>query len=61
MKLLRKLFMHVTTNLAEYYTLFIIVVAIPAVVGVITSVIWGVLLSLLVQAAIGVLYVRGSK
>jgi len=46
---------------AEYYTLLVIVVALPVVVGFITSALWGLLLSFLAQAIIGVLYLKGGN
>lgn len=51
---------HIIDNIAEYYILFVIVVALPIAVSLLTSYKWGVLLSFLLQAAIGVLYIKGS-
>lgn len=48
-------------DFAEYYTLLVIVVALPVVVGLITSALWGLLLSFLAQAVIGVLYLKGGN
>lgn len=48
-------------DFAEYYTLFVIVVALPIVVGIITSAAWGFLLSFMAQAVIGVLYLKGGN
>jgi uncharacterized integral membrane protein len=46
---------------AEYYTLLVIVVALPVVLGFITSALWGLLLSFLAQAIIGILYLKGGN
>lgn len=51
---------HILENLAEYYVLFVIVLAIPISVALLTSLKWGVLLSFVLQAIIGVLYIKGS-
>lgn len=48
-------------DFAEYYTLIVLVVALPMVVGVMTSVEWGLLLSFTIQALIGIFYLKGGN
>lgn len=56
-----KVFYGIKTNLAELYTMLVLFVAFPAVVGFITHVEWGLLLSFMLQAVVGVLYIRGKE
>jgi hypothetical protein len=58
--LIKRVLRDIGNNFAELYTLFVMVVAIPTVVGFMTEFIFGVFLSLLLQALIGVLYVKGK-
>lgn len=51
----------VIEDFAEYYTLIVLVVALPTVVGVITSIEWGLLLSFTTQALIGIFYLKGGN
>ena len=61
MKLLRNVATNLSKNAAEYYTLLVLIVAIPFCVGVVTELKWGLLLSFVVQGVIGVLYIRGKS
>lgn len=56
-----KVFRGVLDNLAEYYTMLVLFVALPAVVAHLTAVSWGLLLSFMIQAIVGILYIRGRK
>jgi hypothetical protein len=56
---MQKITKHISDNLAEYYVLLVIVVAVPLSVSLLTSVKWGLFLSFLLQAFIGVLYIKG--
>lgn len=60
MGLIKRIAQDIGNNFAELYTLFVLVVAIPVVVGYMTEFMLGVFLSLLLQALIGVLYVKGK-
>lgn len=51
----------VIEDFAEYYTLIVLVVALPMVVGVMTSIEWGLLLSFTTQALIGIFYLKGGN
>lgn len=51
----------VIEDFAEYYTLIVLVVALPMVVGVMTTVEWGLLLSFTIQALIGIFYLKGGN
>lgn len=61
MKQIGKLINNVKNNLAEYYTLASIVVALPLIVALLTDVRWGLLLSFTAQSIIGILYIKGKK
>lgn len=58
---IKRLTKHLKQNIAEYYTLLIIAVAIPSAVGAIVGQEWGILLSFVLQGVIGVLYIKGSS
>lgn len=51
----------VIEDFAEYYTLIVLVIALPAVVSLITSIEWGLLLSFTIQALIGIFYLKGGN
>lgn len=57
---MEKIKQHILDNIAEYYVLFAIVLAIPVAISLLTSYKWGILLSFVFQAVIGVLYVKGT-
>jgi len=58
---LKKFIKNIKDNFAEYYTLLMIAVATPLAVGLLFGFVWGLLLSFVLQALIGVFYIRGSK
>lgn len=51
----------VIEDFAEYYTLIVLVIALPVVVSLITSIEWGLLLSFTIQALIGIFYLKGGN
>ena len=51
----------VIEDFAEYYTLIVLVIALPVVVSLITSIEWGLLLSFTIQAVIGIFYLKGGN
>lgn len=57
----KKVYFSVKNNAAELYTMFVLFVGVPTAVAWITSLEWGVLLSFVFQAVIGVLYLRGKE
>lgn len=59
--MLKNLFTSVKQNISELYTGIVLVVFIPLVVGFLTDLLWGLLLSFAVQATIGILYIRKDK
>lgn len=59
--MLENLLASIKSNLSEVYTGLVLVIFIPLVVGFLTTVFWGLLLSFIIQAVIGVLYIRNSK
>lgn len=61
MNSLKKFIKNVKDNFAEYYTLFIIAVAVPVAVGSLAGLQWGLLLSFVLQALIGIFYIRGKQ
>jgi hypothetical protein len=61
LKPLQKFTNNVKENFADYYTLVVIVVILPTIVGYITDVKWGFLLSFVIQAILGILYVKASN
>jgi len=48
-------------NISEIYTGLVLIVFIPTTVGFITNLCFGLLLSFLIQATIGILIIRKSK
>lgn len=57
-----KLFSGVKNNFAELYTMAALFVAVPVAVGLLADWKWGLLLSVVLQAVVGVLYiVKGGK
>lgn len=56
-----KLMSNLKENLADYYTALVLVIGVPGAVGLLAGIEWGVLLSFVTQAVIGVLYIKGSK
>ena len=61
MEKIKKLGANIRENFAEYWTILILVLAIPTVISFVF--VWwaGVLLSLSVQALIGIYYIRGAN
>lgn len=58
----RKVFNGVKENLAELYTMLVLFVALPLTIGLLASYEWGLLLSFVLQAVVGVLYItKGGK
>jgi len=58
---IQKFIKNIKDNFAEYYTLLIIAVAIPVAIASLTSVVWGILLSFVLQALVGIFYIRGKQ
>lgn len=61
MKALSRLLNNLKQNFAEYYTLLVVVIAIPAVIGLLFGSIYGFGASFVFQAIIGILYIRASN
>lgn len=61
MKNIKTLGAYIKDNFAELWTIIVLVIAIPTVVSLVF--IWwaGLLLSLVIQALIGIYYIRGSN
>ena len=57
----RKVFLDAKKNIAELYTMGVLFVAVPAAVALLTSAEWGLLLSFVSQAVVGLLYIRGKE
>lgn len=51
---------YLKSNLAELYTLLVIAVLVPVSISLLTSYKWGLLVSFLSQATIGILYIKGK-
>lgn len=51
---------YLKSNLAELYTLLVIAVLVPVAISLLTSYKWGLLVSFLSQATIGILYIKGK-
>ena len=61
MNAIQKFIKNIKDNFAEYYTLLIIAVAVPVAVGLLTSFEWGLLLSFVLQALVGIFYIKGKQ
>lgn len=48
-------------NISEIYTGLVLILFIPVIIGFITNLYFGLLLSFLIQATIGILIIRKSK
>lgn len=51
---------YLKSNVAELYTLLVIAVLVPVSISLLTSYKWGLLVSFLSQATIGILYIKGK-
>lgn len=60
MNLFKSAFKYIWSNFAEIYTLLVVFVLVPLVIGNMTSPMWGLLLSFVLQGIIGVLYIKGK-
>lgn len=61
MNTLNKLTKNIRDNIAEYYTLLVIVLAVPAAASLVIGYELALILSFVLQALIGVLYIKGSN
>lgn len=57
----KNLFKSLKDNISEIYTGLVLIVFIPVIIGFITNLYFGLLLSFLVQSVIGILIIRKSK
>lgn len=57
----RKVLVLIKSNLAELYTMAMLFVALPAIVWSLAGIEWGLLTSFVLQAIVGVLYIRGKS
>lgn len=57
----KNLFTSIKNNISEIYTGIVLIIFIPIVVGLMTNVLIGLLLSFAIQSIIGILYIRKSK
>ncbi len=51
----------IKNNIIEFYTGLVLIVFIPTTIGFMTNLFIGLLLSFLIQSAIGILTIRNSK
>lgn len=61
MNAIKKFIKNIKDNFAEYYTLFMIAVAVPFAVGLLVGYQWGLLLSFVLQGLVGIFYIRGKQ
>lgn len=61
MNAIKKFIKNIKDNFAEYYTLFMIAVAVPVAVGLLVGYQWALLLSFVLQGLVGIFYIRGKQ
>lgn len=61
MNLLEKFIKNIKDNGVDYYTLTVVALILPTIIGSMTEFKWGLLLSFSIQAAIGILYIAKAQ